>query len=63
MLTYRQLLEKLLTLSDSELNQTATVSLDIAEESVSINYVAEIQKGDFLEGVLDDGHIVLGVNF
>lgn len=63
MITYRELLEKLQTLTDKQLEQTATVSLDLSEEAIAINYVSEIQKGDFLDGVLDAGHIVLGVNF
>jgi hypothetical protein len=63
MITYRELLEKLLTLNESQLNQTATVSLDLAEECTAINYVSQVQNGDFLEGVLDEGHIVLGVDF
>ena len=63
MITYRELLEKLKTLNEEQLNQTATVSLDLAEECAAINYVSEVQAPDFLEGILDNGHIVLGVNF
>ena len=63
MITYRELLQKLQTLTDEQLGQTATVSLDLSEEAIAINYVSKTQKGDFLDGVLDAGHIVLGVNF
>ncbi len=58
MITYRQLLEKLQTLNEEQLNQTATVSLDESDEMVPIECVSEA-----MSDVLDEGHIVLGVAF
>lgn len=63
MITYAELLKKLQALTPEQLKQTATVSLDISEKAVAVNYAHETQKGDMLDGVLDTGHIVLGVNF
>lgn len=58
MITYRTLLEKLQTLNEEQLNQTATVSLDESEEMVSIDCVSEA-----MSDVLDEGHIILCVSF
>jgi hypothetical protein len=58
MITYRQLLKKLQTLNEEQLNQTATVSLDISNEIVAIECISEA-----VSDVLDEGHIILCVDF
>jgi len=63
MITFRQLKQALDGLTESELGQTATVSLDISEEAIGIKSVHKISDHDFLAGTLDEGHVVLTVDF
>lgn len=62
-ITYRELLAYLKNLTEKELDQTATVSLEISEEALPVKYAIKTQEGDMHEGVLDTGHVVLGVDF
>ena len=62
-LTYKQLLEKLKSLNEEQLNQNVTVSLDLTEEAVPVKDLVTVNDGDFLDGVLDVGHAVLSVDF
>jgi len=62
MKTYADLLAFLLTLNKEQLAQTATVSCDQSEEAHAINYFSTVKKDDMLEGVLDDGHVILSIN-
>lgn len=62
-ITYRQLIEKLKTIPAERLDDNATVSLDLTEEAIPVKDLVIVQKGDFLDGVLDVGHAVLSVDF
>lgn len=62
-ITYKQLIEKLKTLNEEQLNQNVTVYLDLSEEAIPVKDMVFIEEGDFLDGVLDKGHAVLTVDF
>lgn len=62
-MTYNQLLTKLQALNSEQLKQDVTVSLDFTEEAIPVTNVVIIRDGDFLDGVLEVGHVVLSVDF
>lgn len=62
-LTYKELLIQLKGLTENELNQNVTISLDLSQETVPIKDFVQIKDDDFLSDVLDDGHWVLTADF
>jgi len=62
-LTYKQLAAKLKTLSEEQLNQDVTVSLDISQEAIPVKDICFIKDDDFLADVLDENHLVLTIDF
>jgi len=62
-MTYQQLIDRLSRLSPEQLQMTATVEMSVADEAIAVEHIREIQQGDVMEGVLDEGHPVISVNF
>lgn len=51
------------SLDEETLQQTATVCLGSTEEAIEIEYAETVDDTHELAGVLDDGHIVLRIDF
>ena len=62
-MTYRELQQKLNKFTQEQLDMDATVSLDISEEAIAINYIHIVEEQDFLGDVLDIGHPVFAVDY
>jgi len=62
-MTWKEMLADLKLLSEEQLNQDATVCLMDMEEAIKIERFGEITDEHKLDGVLDDGHIILEIDF
>ena len=62
-LTYAQLLEKLKGLSPEQLEQTATVWCNSAEEALPVYDFSPVIPEDKLDGILDVGHFTLTIAY
>jgi hypothetical protein len=62
-MTFKQLAEKILTMTPEQQAMDATVSCDLAEEAIPVKSLITVQENDILDGVLDVGHPVISIDF
>lgn len=62
-MTYRELQAELAKLTPEQLDMDATVSCDISEEALPVNYFHCIHKDDMLADVLEAGQPIIAIAF
>lgn len=62
-MTFEELAKQILALPEEQRKCDATVSCDLAEEALPVTGLHIVRDGDFLEGVLDNNHPVITIDF
>ena len=62
-MTYKELLTHLKRLNKEALEQTATVYLEQTDEAIPVKQIDFTASGGPLDGVLDDGHVILTIDY
>ena len=62
-MTWKDLILYLSRQSEEVLEQDATVFLGNSEEAIAVEFFETVDEDHELSGVLDDGHLVLKIDF